>query len=171
MEIEILQQKIYEIRGQRVMLDFDLAELYEVETRVLNQAVKRNLDVFPIDFMFQLTLHEWTLMSSQYVMTSSIKRPKSYLPSVFTEHGITMLCTILKSKKARQTSISIVRAFIKLKEMALFYTDFSIQLKQLETQYNKQFDDVFEAINYLMKKDNQLKQQVERKKIGFNNKD
>ena len=113
MEIEILQQKIDEIRGQRVMLDYDLAELYEVETRVLNQAVKRNLDVFPLDFMFQLTLEEWTFMSSQYVMTSSNKRPKSYLPSVFTEHGVAMLSSILKSKKARETSILIVRAFIK----------------------------------------------------------
>jgi dimeric dUTPase (all-alpha-NTP-PPase superfamily) len=80
-----------------------------------------------------------------------------------------MLSTILKSKKARQTSISIVRAFIKLKQMALSYNEFSIQLKQLETQYNKQFDDIFEAINYLMKKDNQSKQQTNRKQIGFKN--
>ncbi len=169
MEIEILQQKIYEIRGLRVMLDFDLAILYEVETRVLNQAVKRNFDIFPLDFMFQLTYDEWIFMSSQNVMTSSNKRPKSSLPYVFTEHGVTMLSTILKSKKARQTSISIVRAFIKLKQMALSYNEFSIQLKQLETQYNKQFDDIFDAINYLMKKDNQTKQQVERNKIGFKN--
>ncbi len=171
MEIEILQQKIYEIRGQRVMLDYDLAELYEVETRVLNQAVKRNLDVFPLDFMFQLTLEEWTFMSSQYVMTSSNKRPKSYLPSVFTEHGVAMLSSILKSKKARETSILIVRAFIKLKEVAFHYIEIANQLKLLETQYNKQFDDIFEAINYLMKKENLAKQQIERKKIGFNTKD
>ena len=97
------------------MLDFDLAELYEVETRVLNQAVRRNIDIFPLDFMFQLSLSEWESMSSQNVMTYPPKRPKSAMPLAFTEHGVTMLATVLKSKKARQTSIAIVRAFIALK--------------------------------------------------------
>ena len=167
MELDLLQQKIYEIRGQRVMLDYDLADLYEVETRILNQAVKRNLDIFPEDFMFQLTEEEWNIMSSQFVMTYKSKRPKIALPLVFTEHGVAMLSNILKSKKARQTSILIVRAFIKFKEFTFNYIELSTQLKQLETKYDKQFDDIFEAINYLLKKDTQTKQQTERKQIGF----
>ncbi len=91
MQTQIIQSKIYEVRGLKVMIDFDLAEIYEVETRILNQAVKRNLDIFPRDFMFRLTKKEWNDMSSQIVMTSTTKRPKSALPFVFTEHGVTML--------------------------------------------------------------------------------
>ena len=107
MQLEIIQNKIYEVRGHKVMLDFDLAELYEVETRQLNQAVKRNIDIFPKDFMFMLTEKEWEDMSSQNVMTYPVQRPKSSLPLAFTEHSVTMLSNILKSKKARQTSIAI----------------------------------------------------------------
>lgn len=121
MQLQKIQTKIYEIRGQKVLFDFDLAELYEVETRVLNQAVKRNLDIFPIDFMYQLTENEWEQMSSQIVMTSPNKRPKSALPFAFTEHGVTMLANVLKSKKARLTSIAIVRAFIALKRFISNY--------------------------------------------------
>ena len=86
-ELQLIQSKIYEIRGQKVMLDFDLAEMYEVETRVLNQAVKRNIERFPEDFMFQLAKDEWQNMSSQFVMTSRNKRPKTAIPLAFTEHG------------------------------------------------------------------------------------
>ncbi len=100
------------------MLDFDLAELYEMETRRLNQAVKRNSNIFPEDFMFQLTALEWEMLS-QNVMTYPKKRPKTALPLAFTEHGVTMLANVLKSKKARQTSIATVRAFIALKQFAL----------------------------------------------------
>ena len=87
-QLQVIQSKIYEIRGQKVMLDFDLAEMYQVETRVLNQAVKRNIERFPKDFMFQLTLEEWESISSQFVMTSRMKRPKSAMPLAFTEHGV-----------------------------------------------------------------------------------
>ena len=90
MDLQIIQDKIHEIRGQKVMLDFDLAEMYQVETRVLNQAVKRNAERFPEDFMFQLSITEWENMSSQFVMTSRNKRPKSALPLAFTEHGVVM---------------------------------------------------------------------------------
>ena len=140
MELTLIHQKIYEIRGQKVMLDSDLAELYEVETRVLNQAVKRNSDLFPLDFMFQLTKHELDVMSSQIVMTLPNKRPKSAAPFAFTEHGVTMLSNILKSKKARLTSISIVRAFIILKNQTLLNQQLTEQLKQLEEKYDKHFD-------------------------------
>lgn len=87
-QLQVIQSKIYEIRGQRVMLDFDLAEMYQVETRVLNQAVKCNIERFPKDFMFQLTLEEWNSISSQFVMTSRMKRPKSAMPLAFTEHEV-----------------------------------------------------------------------------------
>lgn len=120
------------MRGQRVMFDFDLAKLYEVETRVLNQAVKRNLDLFPEDFIFQLTPNEWKTVSSQIVMTYPLKRPKKAIPLVFTEHGVVMLANVLKSKKARLTSISIVRAFIALRQLALSHKELTAKLHQLE---------------------------------------
>ena len=167
MQLQTIQNRIYEIREQKVMLDFDLAKLYEVETRVLNQAVKRNIDIFPIDFMFQLTKKEVDAMSSQIVMTYPIKRPKTALPLAFTEHGVTMLANVLKSKKARKTAVAIVRAFIALKKFALNYTEIDDKLKELELKYNKQFKDVYEAINYLMQKNTRQKEQNERKRIGF----
>lgn len=168
MELQLLQQKIYEIRGQRVMLDNDLAALYEVETKVMNQAVKRNSDRFPDRFMFRLTKEEWLLMRSQFVTASTQnKRNSEITPFAFTEHGVTMLASILKSKKAIAVNIAIIDAFLKLKEFANNYLELSNQLKLLENKYDKQFDDIFEAINYLLKKDNQTKQQSERKQIGF----
>lgn len=149
------------------MMDFDLAELYEVETRILNQSVKRNNDLFPTDFMFRLTKEEWEMMSSQIVMTYPEKRPKTALPLAFTEHGVTMLANVLKSKKARQTSISIVRAFIALKEFVLNYDQLSDKIKEMEKTYNKQYKDVYDAINYLIQKDKKSVEQKERKRIGF----
>ena len=167
MHIQQIESKIHEIRGQKVMLDYDLAELYEVETRALNQAVKRNIDIFPSDFMFQLTENEWKRMSSQIVMTSLNKRPKTALPYAFTEHGVTMLANVLKSKKARLTSIAIVRAFITLKKFISNYNEISETLKELENKYNQQFKDVYEAINYLLNKEKQEISQKERKRIGY----
>jgi len=149
------------------MLDFDLAELYEVETRALNQAVKRNIEVFPLDFMFQLTLTEWESNSSQIVMSSRKHRGSIYLPFAFTEHGVTMLANVLKSSKARQTSIAIVRAFITLKKFVLNYNELTEKLQELESKYNKQFKDVYEAINFLLQKDHQETAQKQRKRIGF----
>jgi len=166
MDLQVIQNRIYEVRGQRMMLDFDLAELYQVETRVLNQAVKRNADLFPEDFMFKLSKEEWGMLS-QIVMTYPAKRPKSALPLAFSEHGVTMLANVLKSKKARHASIAIVRAFIALKQFALQYKDMSDELKALEIKYNKQFKDVYEAINYLLKKDKVHEGQNNRKRIGF----
>ena len=130
-EIQTIQSKIYEVRGQRVMLDFDLADLYHVETRVLNQAVKRNLRRFPQDFMFQLTENEWTLISSQFVMTSRAKRPKSALPLAFTEHGALMLSSVLKSTIAIETSIKITRAFVYIRQ-ALTTLSLPSKLSDLE---------------------------------------
>ena len=110
-----IQNLIFEIRGQRVMLDYDLARLYQVETRVLNQAVKRNIRRFPSDFMFQLTNEEWALISSQFVMTSRLKRPKSALPFAFTEHGALMLASVLRSDIAIEISLKVTRAFVAMR--------------------------------------------------------
>jgi hypothetical protein len=120
----VIQKKIHEARGQKVMLDVDLAELYEVETKVLNQAVKRNQDRFPQDFMFRLTKEEWDSLRSQIVTleTGKGKFPK-YLPNAFTGHGLTMLASVLRSEKAIKMNIAIVRAFIVLRQMAVNYRE------------------------------------------------
>ena len=115
-DIQAIQNKIYEIRGQRVMLDFDLAAMYGVETRALNQAVRRNVKRFPEDFMFQVSEIEWQVISSQFVMTSRMKRPKSSLPLAFTEHGALMLSSVLRSDIAVDTSIKITRAFVAMRQ-------------------------------------------------------
>ena len=122
-EIERIQQKIYKLRGLRVMFDFDLAELYGVETRALNQAVKRNIARFPEDFMFRLTTEEWGDISSQFVTTSRMKRPKSALPMAFTEHGALMLSGVLHSDIAVDISIKIIRAFVELRNLAKYVSD------------------------------------------------
>ncbi len=148
MHLEKLPSKIYFIRDQRVMLDFDLAVLYEVETRGLNQAVKRNIKRFPGDFMFQLTKQEWQSMSSQIVMTSTNKRPKSSVPYAFTEQGLAMLSGVLKSEKAIKVNINIMRAFVVLRQFALTNENLTRKLKEIESKYDKQFKDVYDAINF-----------------------
>lgn len=167
MELEVIQSRIYAIRGQKVMLDFDLAALYKVETRVLNQAVKRNLARFPNDFIFSLTLEEWTLMSSQIVMTSGKKRPKSALPLAFTEQGVAMLSGVLHSEQAIEINIAIMRAFVLMRQYALSHQDLTEKLKELENRYDKQFKDVYDAIHFLVQKDDLRTQQQSRKRIGF----
>ena len=143
-QLELIQSKIYEIRGQRVMLDFDLAELYQVETRVLNQAVKRNIDRFPEDFMFQVTAEEWVVISSQFVMTSRNKRPKSALPLAFTEHGVVMLSSVLRSDIAVQTSVLITRAFVAMRQMiANSPVIMSAQLQKEMKELKEYIEDVF----------------------------
>ncbi|MEA5127671.1 MAG: ORF6N domain-containing protein [Proteiniphilum sp.] len=112
-----MQSKIYQIRNESVMIDRDLAVMYGIETRVLNQAVKRNIGRFPPDFMFQLTQTEWENISSQFVMTSRTKRPKSALPFAFTEHGVVMLSSVLRSDVAIAANIFIVRAFVALRQV------------------------------------------------------
>ena len=171
MELEIINQKIYTVRNVKVMLDKDLAELYEVETRVLNQAVKRNIELFPTDFMFQLTKEELENMSSQFVMTSKTKRPNSALPFAFTEHGVAMLSNVLKSKQARLISVEIVRAFIALKKFALSNQELILRLNEIEIKYNQKFSDIHQALNYLIQKEKKIILQKQREKIGFKNTD
>lgn len=147
-ELQLIQSKIYEIRGQKVMLDFDLAELYQVETRVLNQSVKRNIARFPEDFMFQLSKNEWKGISSQFVMTSRSKRPKTALPLAFTEHGVVMLSSVLRSDIAIQTSVLVVRAFVAMRQ--LIANPPIDRVGQLETQMKElkeYIEDVFADYN------------------------
>lgn len=181
MQLQLIQNKIYEIRGQKVMLDFDLAELYEVQTKALNQAVKRNLQRFPIDFMFRLTLIEWETMRSQIatasdsekdmrsqnVTTSQKKRNISATPYAFTEQGLAMLSGILNSDKAIKVNIAIMRAFVFIRQYALTHKDLTEKLKELENKYNRQFADVYEALKYLLEKDKKQIKQSTRKPIGY----
>ena len=146
MELQPIQNKIYEIRGRRVMLDFDLAVIYEVETRVLNQAVKRNIRRFPDDFMFQLTRMEWENISSQFVMTSRAKRPKSAYPLAFTEHGAIMLSSVLRSEVAIDASIFVVRAFVEVRQYALGYAELNQKLETFMLDTNMQFNEIYQAL-------------------------
>ena len=154
MQLEIIRNKIYEIRGQKIMFDFDLAELYDVETRILNQAVKRNVKRFPKDFMFQLTKKEWESLRSQIMILKKGRGqyPK-YLPYAFTEHGVTMLAAILKSDKAVAMNIAIVRAFIALRQFALNYKELAAQileLKQTVGNHNDQLNQIYDALENLL---------------------
>ncbi len=166
MHLQTIQTKIYELRGQKVMLDYDLAGLYEVLTKNLNLAVKRNSRRFPQDFMFQLTKTEWDNLRLQFE-TSKKKGGTRYLPYAFTEQGVAMLSGILNSDKAIDVNIAIMRAFIALKQFALTNTELNNKLKELEDSYNQQFKDVYEAIDYLLQKDKQDISQKERKQIGY----
>jgi len=142
MLVKNIQNKIYEIRSQKVMLDFDLATLYEVETRALNQAVKRNVDRFPEDFMFQLNKSEWKKLITICDNLPKMIKFSPSTPYAFTEQGVAMLSSVLKSKKAIQVNISIMRVFVAVKQMILGNTELSKKLADLESKLNKQFKDV-----------------------------
>jgi len=163
MELQIIQNKIYEVRGQRVMLDFDLAELYEVETRTLNQAVKRNTKRFPSDFMFQLSNKEFDNLMSQIVISSWGGTRK--LPYAFTEHGITMLASILRSERAIEINIQIVRAFIALRQYALGYAELNQKLETFMLETNMQFSDIYQALTEMASQNE--KNQKPIKPIGY----
>ncbi len=135
MQLQKIQSKIYTVRNQNVMFDFDLATLYQVETRVLKQAARRNLDRFPDDFMFEFTKIEFKNLSSQNVISSH--GGTRYLPFAFTEQGVAMLSSVLRSKKAIAINISIMRAFVYIRQHALTYKELSEKLNQLENKYNK----------------------------------
>jgi ORF6N domain len=168
MELTLIQSKIYEVRGQKIMLDFDLASLYEVETKVLNQSVKRNIKRFPSDFMFKLTSEEWQGMRSQIVTASEqTKRNVTATPYAFTEQGLAMLSGILNSDIAINVNIGIMRAFVLIRQHALNYQDLAKKIEQLEQTFNKQFSDVYEALDYLTNDKELQKDQAERKVIGF----
>jgi hypothetical protein len=149
----IVEQRIYLARGQKVMLDRDLAELYGVETKALNQAVKRNRDRFPSDFMFQLTAAETQVLRSQFVTSNESRGGRRYRPYAFTEHGVAMLSSVLKSRRAVRVNIMIVRAFMKLREILATHKELARRLEDLERKYHRHDQEllaVFEAIRKLL---------------------
>lgn len=151
------------------MLDFDVAELYETETKRLKEAVRRNINRFPSDFMFELTKTEFESLRTQ--IATSKRGGIRYMPFAFTEKGVAMLASVLNSDKAIDMNIQIVRAFVFLRQYALTHKDITQKLKVMESKYDRQFSDVYEAINYLLNKDKQEIDQKERKQIGFSTKD
>lgn len=160
--VEMIERKIYLIRGHKVMLDSDLAKLYEVPTRRLNEQVKRNISRFPADFMFQLTDEEADNLRSQIATSISAHGGRRYLPFVFTEQGVAMLSSVLNSERAVQVNIAIMRAFVKLRELMATHKDLARKLEEMEKKYDSQFKIVFDAIRQLM-----TPPETKKRKIGF----
>jgi hypothetical protein len=154
---------IYLVRGHKVMLDEDLAVLYGVETRILTRAVRRNSDRFPADFMFQLSDQEVANLRSQIGISSSSYGGRRYRPLVFTEQGVAMLSTVLRSKQAVHVNIEIMRTFVKLRQLILSNHELALKLAELEQRYDHQFKIVFDAIREIM-----LPEEPSRKRrLGF----
>lgn len=153
-----VERKILLLRGERVMLDADLAELYGVETRALLQAVKRNAERFPADFMFQLTMEELANLKSQTVISSWGGR--RFQPYAFTEQGVAMLSSVLRSKRAIAVNVEIMRTFVRLREMLATHADLSRKLTALEKKYDAQFRAVFDAIRELMTPPSKPRRQI-----------
>jgi len=153
LEIEI-SQRIYFVRGQKVMLDSDLAELYQVPVKRLNEQVRRNIERFPSDFMFQLIETEWEFLRSQFATLKSGSRGEhtKYLPQVFTEQGVAMLSGVLHSSRAIQVNLEIMRAFVKLRIILESNRELSLKMRQLEQKYDLNFKIVFDALKALMEK-------------------
>ena len=146
-----IAQRILTVRGQKVIISLHLAELYKVEPRSLVQAVQRNRSRFPADFVFQLTAEEFTNLKSQIVISSSSKHGGSRaLPYAFTEHGALMAANVLKSKRAAQISVEIVRAFVQLRRFALTNRDLARKIADLESPYDGQFEQIFDALRALL---------------------
>jgi phage regulator Rha-like protein len=179
--IQSIQNRIYELRGERVMLDFDLAQLYEVETRVLNQSVKRNSKRFPSDFMFQLTKEEMDglkifmdksnqSMSSQFVMTYPNRRPGKAFPYAFTEQGVAMLSGILNSEKAINMNIAIMRAFVAIRKVLLQQSDLKEQMKEIKErlgEHDVQLNQIYDAMENLLDEKAAERKWNDRQRIGF----
>jgi hypothetical protein len=158
----VVESKILFIRGKKIMLDKDLAVLYGVETRALNQAVKRNLKRFPPDFMFQLTKEEMINWTSQIVISNKEKMGLRKTPYAFTENGVAMLSSVLNSERAITVNIQIMRTFTKIREMLLSNAELARKIESLERKYDSQFAVVFDAIRQLM-----IPPETKKKKIGF----
>jgi hypothetical protein len=153
MEIEIIKSRIYQMRGYKVMIDSDLAELYQVSTKALKQAIRRNIERFPDDFMFELNQEEYKSLRSQFVTLEageSLKGKHSkYSAFAFTEQGVAMLSCILRSQKAIQVNISIMRAFVILRQNLMDIEELRDKFQKLEEEINMKFEDIYEVINYL----------------------
>ncbi|MEN9548090.1 MAG: hypothetical protein RIR12_681 [Bacteroidota bacterium] len=168
--IKSIQNKIYELRGERVMLDFDLAALYEVGTKVLIQAVKRNSNRFPKDFMFRLTTEEWEYIRSQSVTASQSKRNTKITPYAFTEHGVVMLSGILNSDNAIAMNIAIMRAFVEIRRVLIQESDLKEQLRLIKDrigEHDIQLNQLYDAMENLLDENAGKKKWEERERIGF----
>jgi len=160
---ERIEQKILFVREQKVMLDADLAELYEVETKALIRQIKRNLNRFPEDFMFRLNDEEWEFLRCQSG-TSRTHGGRRYAPYVFTEQGVAMLSSVLRSDRAADVNIQIIRTFVKLRELLSTHTDLARKLATIERKYDQQFQVVFDAIRKLMEPPSSV---PKKRRIGF----
>jgi hypothetical protein len=159
---QIIESRILLMRGKKVMLDRDLAVLYVVETRVLNQAVRRNINRFPEDFMFQLTKEEMANWKSQIVITNKEKIGLRRRPYAFTENGVAMLSSVLNSERAITVNIQIMRTFTKLREMLATHKDLREKIEEMERKYDHQFKVVFDTIKQLI-----APPETKKRKIGF----
>ena len=167
--IQSIQNRIYELRGERIMLDRDLAILYEIETKFLNLAVKRNLKRFPPDFMFQLTKEEFDSLRLQ-IATSNRRGGNRYLPYAFTEQGVAMLSGIINSDKAISMNIAIMRAFVAVRQVLLQQTDLKTQLKEIKErigEHDVQLNQIYEAMENLLDEKAAERKWEERERIGF----
>lgn len=162
--VERIERAILVLRGQKVMLDEDIAALYRVETKVLVQAMKRNIERFPIDFMFQLSMEDIEILRCQ--MGTSSWGGRRYLPYAFTEQGVAMLSSVLRSDRAVRVNIEIMRAFARLRQVMTSQADLVSRLDELEQKYDDQFKDVFEALRQLM-----APPETEVRRIGFRESD
>ena len=185
--IKSIQNRIYEIRGERVMLDFDLGALYEVPTKALNQAVKRNIKRFPKDFMFRLTMSEWknirsqsvtasegaVSLRSQIVTASQTKRNTGITPYAFTEQGVAMLSGVLHSDKAIHMNIAIMRAFVEVRKVLVRQSDLKEQLKEIKErlgEHDAQLNQIYDAMENLIDEKAEVRKWQDRERIGFKNK-
>ena len=187
MELQVIQNKIYEVRGQKVMLDFDLAELYGSETKRLKEAVRRNLKRFPSDFMFELTKEEFESLRSQ-IASSNKRGGTRYMPFAFTEQGVAMLSSVLNSESAIEINISIMRAFVTVRQYLSSLNSTTKEIEELKQRMKmleegnedtiaavndlsedtrKELDDIYLALSQLAEKQKHVNKQTERRPIGF----
>jgi len=159
---EIILSKIFLVREKKVMVDRDLAELYEVETKVLNQTVKRNISRFPSDFMFQLNKVEMEIWKSQFVTSKASQKGLRKRPFVFTEQGVAMLSSVLNSKRAIQVNIQIIRAFTKLRELLATNKQLREKIEEMEKKYDKKLREIFEVLKRLI-----MEEEKPKERIGF----
>ena len=165
MELQIIQNRIYQIRGLNVMLDFDLAEMYNVQTKRLKEQVRRNIERFPSDFMFELTKTEWIELVAICDQLPEKLKHSTVTPFAFTQEGVAMLSGVLRSPTAIEVNISIMRAFVALRQYALGYSELNQKLETFMINTNMQFNEIYQALTGLA--DQKEKENKPRKKIGY----
>lgn len=165
MELQVIQNRIYQIRGLNVMLDFDLAEMYDVQTKRLKEQVRRNIERFPPDFMFELTKNEWTELVAICDQLPSNLKHSTVTPFAFTQEGVAMLSGVLRSPTAIQVNISIMRAFVALRQYALGYSELNQKLETFMIETNMQFNEIYQALTELASQKEE--ENKPRKRIGY----